>query len=71
MQRHGINAQHVQLSASRKSEIGNTILGYCAETGPDLLVTGAFGRNKIGSRLFGGVTQHLLKEMKLPLLLSH
>ncbi len=71
LKRHGINAKHVQLTAKRKIDVGSVLLGYCADTRPDILVAGAFGQNKIGSRLFGGISQYLLENMTLPVLMSH
>ena len=71
LKRHGINAKHVQLTAKRKIDVGSVLLGYCADTRPDVLVAGAFGQNKIGSRLFGGISQYLLENMTLPVLMSH
>lgn len=70
LERHGINAKMVGLDASGTS-VGEAVLDYCAETGPDLLVMGAFGRGKLGGMLFGGVTRHILQNMTVPVLISH
>ena len=41
LQRHGIDARRITLSASREG-VGQTILDYCAEQNPDVLVMGAY-----------------------------
>lgn len=69
LQRHGVDARRVPLK--RSGSVGRTILDYCAETDPDLLVMGAFGRGKLGAMLFGGVSSHILQHQKVPILMSH
>lgn len=69
LQRHGIEARRVPLK--RKGRVGQTILDYCAETDPDVLVMGAFGRAKLGNLLFGGVSQYILEHQTVPVLMSH
>lgn len=69
LHRHGINARHVELEA--KGGVGRTILEYCQERDPDMLVMGAFGRGKLGALLFGGVSQYILEHQTLPVFMSH
>lgn len=69
LRRHGIDARHVPLKKS--GSVGRTILGYCGETRPDVLVMGAFGRAKLGNLLFGGVSQYILEHQTVPVLMSH
>ena len=68
LHRHGINARHVELEA--KGGVGRTILEYCQERDPDMLVMGAFGRGKLGALLFGGVSQYILEHQTLPVFMS-
>ncbi len=70
LERHGINAKAVRLTSTGQS-VGQLVLDYCAETAPDMLVMGAFGRGKLGDMLFGGVTRHILQNMTVPVLISH
>ncbi len=70
LKRHGIKANHVLLDAAAHG-IAQAILGHCAESDPDVLVMGAFGRSKIGAVLFGGVTLHILENMNVPVFMSH
>jgi nucleotide-binding universal stress UspA family protein len=46
-------------------------MDYCAKTDPDVLVMGAFGRAKLGAFLFGGVSQYILENQSVPVLMSH
>ena len=70
LKRHGIDARHIALSASREG-IGSTILDYCAQSGPDVLVMGAYSHARLREDLFGGVTRHVLHNMNVPVLMSH
>jgi nucleotide-binding universal stress UspA family protein len=69
LQRHGIAATSVVLE--RRHSVGEALVSYCGETGPDILVLGAFGRGILGNALFGGVTSYVLEHMNVPVLISH
>ena len=68
--RHGINAKQTNLSAAREG-VGATILEYCSETDPDVLVMGAYGHARLREELFGGVTRHILENANVPVLMAH
>ena len=70
LEAHGINAELVQL-ISDSGPAGRTILDYCEKTQPDVLVMGAYGRGRFGNLLFGSTAQYVLKNMTLPVLMSH
>ena len=70
LERHGINAQQVTLSAKREGA-GATILNYCAENDPDVLVMGALGHARLRTDLFGSLTRHILRHMNVPILMAH
>ena len=70
LSRHGINAKQTNLSAAREG-VGATILGYCSETDPDVLVMGAYGHARLREELFGGVTRHILESANVPVLMAH
>ncbi len=70
LSRHGINAKQINLSATREG-VGATILGYCSETDPDVLVMGAYGHARLREELFGGVTRHILEHANVPVLMAH
>jgi nucleotide-binding universal stress UspA family protein len=67
---HAIDARHIALSAAREG-IGQTLLNYCRETRPDVLVMGAYSHAKLREDLFGGVTRHVMEHMAVPVLMSH
>lgn len=70
LKRHDIDARLVTLSAAREG-VGRTLINYCRENGPDLLVMGAYGHTKLREDLFGGVTRHVLENMTVPVMMSH
>ena len=70
LERHGIEARHIALMAMREG-IGQTLLNYCADNLPDVLVMGAYGHTKLREDLFGGVTRRVMENMTVPVLMSH
>ena len=70
LKRHGVEAREVMVEASQEG-VAATILGYCAEQNPDLLVMGAYGHAKLREDLFGGVTRSVLEAAPIPLLMAH
>lgn len=70
LRRHGIDARKISLTASKDS-VGPTILDYCSENQPDVLVMGAYGHARLREDLFGGVTRHILQNMNVPVLMAH
>ncbi len=70
LKRHGIEARAIALTASR-DRVGQTILGYCAEEQPDVLVMGAYGHARLREDIFGGVTRHILQNMNVPVFMAH
>lgn len=70
LEAHGIKARLVQLKPGKRTP-AETILDHCKETKPDALVMGAYGRGKFGSMIFGSTARDVLKNMTLPVLMSH
>ncbi len=52
-------------------EIGDTLLNYTTDLGCDLIVMGAYGRNRLRSLVLGSLTGFILEHMTVPVLLSH
>ncbi len=50
---------------------GDRILFVAADLSADLIVAGAYGHSRVREWLLGGVTQHLLRHMTVPMLFSH
>ncbi|RLA26972.1 MAG: universal stress protein, partial [Gammaproteobacteria bacterium] len=40
-------------------------------TGSDLLLMGAYSRNRMSQLVFGGVTEYMLKRASIPVLMLH
>ena len=50
------------------NDVASAILGKIAEIGPDLVVIGARRRSPVGKALLGSVTQNLLLDVDVPVL---
>lgn len=70
LQRHGITATAEQAPALTPS-VGDLLLNRAYEEGFDLLVMGGYARTPQGSVVLGGVARQLLKQMTVPVLMSH
>jgi nucleotide-binding universal stress UspA family protein len=70
LERHGVEARHIALTAQREG-IGQTLINYCSDNLPDVLVMGAYGHTKLREDLFGGVTRRVMETMTVPVLMSH
>ncbi len=70
LKRHHIAAKAVSLTSTR-DRVGQTILDYCAENQPDVLVMGAYGHARLREDLFGGVTRYVLQNMNVPIFMAH
>jgi len=68
--RHGIKAEAAHTVAGSIPD-GQALLSYAADLGADLIVAGGYGHSRARELVFGGVTQTLLREMTVPILLSH
>ncbi len=64
----GIDSQH--LKAKGKSDYEALIQAYDV-SGSDLLVMGGYSRSRLRQRLFGGVTENMLNDAKIPVLMMH
>lgn len=63
--RHGVKVDVRTMSGV--ADVGGALLSMAADAGADLLVTGAYGRSRIGEILLGGTTRTLLASARLPL----
>jgi nucleotide-binding universal stress UspA family protein len=67
--RHGAQVGVLRLSSDGKG-VGHLLLSQAAAFGADLLVMGAYGHSHLTEWLFGGVTRAVLREARLPVLMS-
>src|SRR5215210_764296 len=70
LQRNGIPAQAIHLSAGKRSA-GEIILDQAGALGCDLLIKGAYTQSRLRQMIFGGVTRHVLANATLPVLMAH
>jgi nucleotide-binding universal stress UspA family protein len=63
-----VEARH---SVAPDLAVGDELLNMASDLGSDLLVMGAYGRSRLREAVLGGATQHLLRHMTIPVLMSH
>ena len=68
--RHGMKVQ-VEHAIARDIPDADVILNRAAELSADLLVVGAYGHSRLREMVLGGVTRSLLRQMTVPVLMSH
>jgi nucleotide-binding universal stress UspA family protein len=66
---HGIEATHVEISG--KDGVGKALLAGAKAAGADTLLMGAYGTSRGRELVFGGVTQHVVDNAEMPVLLCH
>jgi len=70
LRRHGAPAE-----ASRAADddlgIGDVILAHADRLNADLVVAGAYGHSRMSHAILGGVSRTLLRQMMVPVLMSH
>lgn len=70
LKRHGVEVEDVVINAG-DAEAGDALLAAAARVQADLLVMGAYGRNRFSEWVFGGATRRVLESAKLPVLMRH
>ena len=68
--RHGVKAEAAHTVSSDIPD-GEALLSYAADISADLIVAGGYGHSRAREMVFGGVTRTLLREMTVPVFLSH
>jgi nucleotide-binding universal stress UspA family protein len=69
LKQHGIDAV-VRFQSGPDLSVDTVILNYISDTGADLLIMGAFGHSRLREKAFGGVTESILHQMTVPVLMS-
>ncbi|MCZ6496090.1 MAG: universal stress protein [Alphaproteobacteria bacterium] len=67
---HGIRAKPAVVR-SRRGDTGKAVRGAASRAKADLLVMGAYTHSRIREMIFGGVTDHVLRASRIPVLLAH
>jgi nucleotide-binding universal stress UspA family protein len=70
LQRNGIAAKPLRVNLGDR-ETGEAVLDAAKAEGCDLLVKGAFTRNRLRQMIFGGATSHIMEHADLPVLMAH
>jgi len=68
--RHGVRAEAASVTTSDVS-VDDMLLSQAADAGADLLVMGAYGHSRLGELILGSATRHILKQITLPVFMSH
>ncbi len=70
LQRHGVNVdtQHI---ANYEDTVGQAILDSANSCDVDMIVLGAHGHSRLRELIMGSVTDHVLKNAELPVVISH
>jgi len=67
---NGIAAEPVSIEVEGRST-GEAVLAAAKAEGCDLLIKGAFTRNRLRQMIFGGATKHIMHHAQLPVLMAH
>jgi nucleotide-binding universal stress UspA family protein len=70
LQHNGIAARPVRVKLGDR-DTGEAVLDAARAEGCDLLVKGAFTRNRLRQMIFGGATSHIMEHADLPVLMAH
>ena len=70
LERHGVAVQPERVERTEGGSTGEILLAQATAHGADLLVMGAYGHARVRELVFGGVTRHVLREARLPVLFS-
>ena len=70
LQHNGIAAKPVRVKLGDR-ETGEAVLDAARAEGCDLLIKGAFTRNRLRQMIFGGATSHIMEHADLPVLMAH
>jgi nucleotide-binding universal stress UspA family protein len=68
--RHGVTCEATEQLRPRTS-VGETLLACAKDYGADLMVMGCYGHTRLREFVFGGASRHILRNMSIPVLMSH
>ncbi len=68
--RHDIVAEPVRIKTDSE-KLADVIVATAEEHGIDLIIMGAYGQSRLRERILGGVTNRLLNDSPIPLLMNH
>ncbi|MFA5950190.1 MAG: universal stress protein [Hyphomicrobium sp.] len=68
--RHNVRCEAAEITRGAR-DTGEVLLGEVREMGADLLVMGCYGHSRLREYILGGATRTLLRNMTVPILMSH
>jgi nucleotide-binding universal stress UspA family protein len=68
--RHGVRVEAETFNAD-DVRVDDALLSRAFDVGADLIVMGAYGHSRIGELVLGGATRHILRQITIPVLMSH
>lgn len=68
--KHGVNCEH-EIRVHTAETDASYLVHLAEDVRADLIVTGGYGHSRLGEWIFGGMTQSLLQEARICLLMSH
>jgi len=68
--RHGVAAE-ASSTPGLDMGVGDLLLSRAADLSVDLVVMGAYGHSRMREMVLGGATRHMLRNMTVPVLMSH
>lgn len=68
--RHGVRCEATE-GVRQHTNVGRTLLMYAKDYGADLLVMGCYGHSRLREFVLGGASEHVLRHMTMPVLMSH
>lgn len=68
--RHGVKCEATQ-AVQPRTNVGQTLLTHAKDCRADLLVMGCYGHSRLREFVLGGASEHVLRHMTIPVLMSH
>ena len=68
--RHGVDVEASEVIVE-DIRVDDAILSQAADAGADLIVMGAYGHSRLGEFVLGGATRHILRQITIPVFMSH
>ncbi len=68
--RHGVRATAASVTTDEVA-IDDMLLSQAADAGADLIVMGGYGHSRLGELVLGGATRHILRQITVPVFMSH
>jgi nucleotide-binding universal stress UspA family protein len=68
--RHGVRAEAASITTDEVA-VDDMLLSQAADSGADLIVMGGYGHSRLGELVLGGATRHILRQITVPVFMSH